>query len=199
MLGSALFVWILPLPGLQDATPLPASTSQRGWLPGQPIPDFELKDQTGKTISLDDLKGKIWIAGFVYSRCHSTCPIVSATMAALRDRLPADVELVSFSVDPRHDTPEILSQYAKLYKADPARWHFLTGDRETIHRVIREGFQVAVEENTDPRTIPRDLVIHSNRIAIVDRKGVARFSYDCQDSEPIERIADAVERVRKKP
>lgn len=198
LVGSAIFVWLFPLPASRSTTSLSETSAQRGWLPGKSLPDFELKDQTGKMISLDDLKGKVWIAGFVYSRCHSTCPIVSATMAALRDRLPADVELVSFSVDPRHDTPEVLSQYAALYKADAERWHFLTGDEETIYRVLREGFQVGVEPNTDPRTISQDLVIHSNRIAVVDRDGVVRFNYDSQDSSPIERIADAVTRIQKR-
>ena len=162
-----------------------------------PVPDFKLVNQEGKEVTLADLKGKIWIASFIFTRCHSSCPTVSATMARLRDELPKDIQLVSFSVDPRHDTPEVLAAYAKHFMADPKNWWFLTGDKEQIYRVSKKGFLLAVEENPDPRADPGDLVVHSNRVVLVDPTGMARTTYNCLEPASVDLIKRAVEKMQK--
>jgi cytochrome oxidase Cu insertion factor (SCO1/SenC/PrrC family) len=101
------------------------------------VPDFSLLERSGKQVSLADLRGKIWIADFIYTHCTDTCPLQTADMAKLQDRWLKEpkVELVSFSVDPEHDTPQVLSRYAGRFKADPKRWLFLTGHRPEIVRL----------------------------------------------------------------
>ena len=195
--GSGAMAWIFFARGKSTA-PAEAQTTFQPASLDRPVPDFKLINQEGKEVTLADLKGKIWIASFIFTRCHSSCPTVSATMARLRDELPKDVQLVSFSVDPRHDTPEVLATYAKHFQADPKSWSFLTGDREQIYRVSKEGFLLAVEENPDPRADPGDLVVHSNRIVLVDPTGMARTTYNCMEPSSADLVKRAVEKMQQK-
>ena len=140
------------------------------------VADFSLTECHGRTVTKADLLGKPWIACFVFTRCAGPCPRVSEQMQILQDRLKGiDVRLVSITVDPETDTPEVLCQYAAHYKADPDRWWFLTGDIETIYRLIRRSFRMIVDE--DPRQIPGFEVIHSIEIMHVDSEGVVRGRY----------------------
>ena len=93
------------------------------------MPAFSLVDQTGRTVTQNDLKGKTWIADFIYTSCPDQCPMISRHMEVLQGLLPKEsrIQLVSISVDPKHDTPAVLARYAKRYHADPAHWRFLTG------------------------------------------------------------------------
>lgn len=196
IVGSGIMSWFL----FARRAPAPLATGDTTFQPAsldRPVPAFKLINQEGKEITLDDLKGKIWVASFIFTRCHSSCPTVSATMARLREELPKDVQLVSFSVDPRHDTPEVLATYAKHFLADPSRWYFLTGDRDQIYRVSKEGFLLAVEENPNPNADPGDLVMHSNRVVIVDPEGIARTTYNCMDPASVDLIKREVEKMEK--
>src|SRR6476661_7088736 len=97
-------------------------------------PEFALTERSGKTVTRDDLKGKVWVASFVFVRCPGPCPQVTATMARLQKELDlanhADLRLVTFTVDPGRDNPKELAEYANRYQADPERWLFLTGKSE---------------------------------------------------------------------
>lgn len=197
MVGSALIVWISPPPSRPAATERNLGATHVIAAVDRPVPDFSLVDQQGNAVTRADLRGKTWIASFIFTRCHSICPTVSQTMAELQKRLPEDVMLVSFSVDPRHDTPEILSAYADRLGADPKRWKFLTGDRDQIYRISRDGFLLAVDENADPRSPSDDLVTHSGRIVVVDADGVARTTYNSLDPASIELVVRAVEKERE--
>jgi cytochrome oxidase Cu insertion factor (SCO1/SenC/PrrC family) len=193
--AAAVILWLAP-------PPPPAGSAAAKLVEAPPVqvdravPPFELVDQEGRRTTLEDLRGKVWVAGFVFTRCHLSCPTVTATMAALRDRLPEDVLFVSVSVDPRHDTPEVLSQYAQSVRATPDRWRFLTGDKDEVYRLVRDGFQFALEENPDPRASPGELVTHTNRLVVVDRKGVARYSYSSLDPAALAQIERVVRRLR---
>ena len=196
-IGSAGMAWYI-VTTRKNSAPADAQTTFQPASLDRPVPDFKLINQDGKEVTLADLKGKIWIASFIFTRCHSSCPTVSATMARLRDELPKDVQLVSFSVDPRHDTPEVLATYAKHFQANSTDWSFLTGDREQIYRVSKDGFLLAVEENPDPRVDPGDLVIHSNRIVLVDPTGMARTTYNCMEPSTVDLVKSAVEKMQQK-
>jgi protein SCO1/2/putative membrane protein len=144
------------------------------------IEDFSLTECHGQTVARADLLGKPWLACFTFTRCAGPCPKVSQEMKILQDRLHGlDVRLVSFSVDPVTDTPEVLQVYAEYYKADPQRWWFLTGDKEVIYRLIRRSFRMIVDDNTEK--IPGFEVIHSTEIMHVDAKGVVRGRYNAQN------------------
>jgi protein SCO1/2 len=114
-------------------------------------------------------------------------------MAELSKALPKDVMLVSFSVDPKFDTPEVLAKYANNCGADSSRWWFLTGERDQIYKISRDGFQLAVEENAGADE--GDLVTHSSRVIIVDRTGVARQSFVSLDPSTVDRVVRAVEKI----
>ena len=96
------------------------------------LSDFSLVERSGEALGLADLKGKVWLAGFVFTHCAGPCPLISAQMSALQRPLAEfeDVRLVSLSVDPERDTPAVLSDYARRYEADPDRWLFLTGKKK---------------------------------------------------------------------
>jgi len=155
------------------------------------VPDFSLTERSGRIIRLADLRGKIWIADFIYTACSDTCPFQTADMAKLQERWIDEgaFELVSFSVDPGRDTPRALAKYADRFKADPKRWLFLTGGREEITRLIENGFRLAVAPA--PRG-NHGIIIHSPRFVLVDRQGQIRGYYDNRDSKAIQRLKDDV-------
>ena len=122
------------------------------------VPDFALLERSGQQVSKTDLLGKVWIASLIFTRCVDECPLVSSQMARLQDAFVAerDVRLVSITVDPAYDTPEVLTRYAQRFAAQPERWFFLTGDKATIYRLVREGFHLGLR---DPREAEQSSVI----------------------------------------
>lgn len=116
-----------------------------------PAPSFALLTQTGDTLRSEELRGTAWVVGFIYTSCPDICPVITTNMASLRDRLRQDgrlgedVRLVSITVDPERDTPEVLRRYAASFAAEarPQEWAFLTGEPETVLSLIREGFFIA--------------------------------------------------------
>jgi protein SCO1/2/putative membrane protein len=145
-----------------------------------PVPDFSLTERSGRTVTQSDLLGKVWIASFVFTRCTGPCPQVSATMAQLQSEFAnrPDVVLVTFTVDPEHDDPRELRDYAEHFKADPERWLFLTGKEEDIYRLLRDGFHVPVQQNQGEDRRPGAEVMHSPKLVAVDRRGGIRGYFD---------------------
>lgn len=146
------------------------------------VQPFELTERSGARVTLDTLRGRVWIAAFVFTRCSGPCPRISANMRQLQDRLAgADVRLVSFSVDPTHDTPEVLAHYADALGADPERWLFLTGPIEEVRRVSFESFLLPFErDETQP---VGQIVTHKTLLTVVDRLGAIRGYYDGERAE----------------
>ena len=96
-------------------------------------PPFKLTDQDGKPFDSEQLKGQVWVAALIFTNCPGVCPSMTQKLKELQDAVPAkNVQLVSFTVDPERDTPEVLKQYARRFKADESRWHFLTGEKDTV-------------------------------------------------------------------
>ena len=129
-------------------------------------------------MGLDDLKGSVWIADFIFTRCPGPCPLMSSRMAKLQEtfREEASLKLVSITVDPEYDTSQVLSEYANLFQAREGRWFFLTGEKSRIHELAQSGFLVGGVQ---------DVTVHSTRFILVDRKGRVRGYYDSQDDEDI--------------
>jgi cytochrome oxidase Cu insertion factor (SCO1/SenC/PrrC family) len=167
-----------------------------------PVQDFSLTERSGRTVTRADLLGKVWVAGFVFTRCTGACPQVCATMARLQKETAGepDVRLVNFSVDPRHDTPEVLRRYAERYQADPERWVFLTGDRDQVYGLIRTSFLLGVEETEGTARRPGNEVTHSSRLALVDRRGHVRGYFDGRqvddDGSPVDDVPRLVARIK---
>ncbi len=181
------------------------------------VPDFSLVERSGQSVTLADLRGKVWIATFVYTECKETCPLQTAYMAQLQKDLGAepDLRFVSITVDPKHDTPEVLREYAKRYGADPERWLFLTGKKSVIHHLAQDGFRLSVQdvepdEGTQGTSLwpfgPRPayashgskgLVIHSSRLVLVDRHARVRGMYPGTEPDAVQRLKrDAVKLLR---
>jgi protein SCO1/2 len=157
------------------------------------VPEFSLTERSGRTVGKADLLGSYWVASFLFTRCATTCPRTMAALSRLQGELHEDIRLVSVSVDPEHDSPEVLSAFAEAAGADPGRWLFLTGDREFVYRWIREGFLLAVEQQSGAPTGWE--VIHSPRLALVDPKGRIRGYYESDDEADLVRLRTDVHRL----
>src|SRR6266705_7095700 len=161
------------------------------------VPSFQFTNQNGQPFGSPQLAGKIWIADFVYTTCPGPCPMISSRMSELQKPLEkTDVHLVSFTVDPAKDTPEVLSGYAEKLHAQHGRWDFLTGPQPIIYELSRYGFKLAVSDGTGDAGIP----VHSTRMILVDRHGDIRGYYDAAEPDAITKlIADTTHLLREQP
>ena len=185
ILGTFFWLKLAPRPGLTgwDAKPL------EGLQRYGSVPQFSLIERSGKTTTLADLRGTIWIADFIYTTCQDTCPMQTAEMAQLQEQWKdrAGLKLVSFSVDPEKDTTEVLSRYADRYKADSQRWLFLTGPKEEISRLVQEGFRLSdVALSSDGKK--DSVIMHSPRFVLIDKQAEIRGYYDSRDQQALERL-----------
>jgi protein SCO1/2 len=154
------------------------------------IPDFTLTDQNGKAFASRSLDGRIWVADFIYSTCTGPCPRMSSLMRQVQAAVSSygDVRLVSFTVDPERDTAPVLAQYAERYHAQAGRWSFLTGERETLHRLKREAFKLGDVDGS---------LNHSTRLVLVDRRGRVRGYYGTGDESPVVEIVRGIRQLQK--
>lgn len=158
-------------------------------------PEFLLTDQSDQAFSSAELTGQVWVAGFIFTQCTDICPLITSRMAILRDSLAAkgllgeSVRLVSFSVDPARDTPEVLADYARRFGASPSsEWAFLTGpDPGSIRSMIQEGFHVTAVAAAGHGGHAYE-VMHSPRVMIVDAEGVVRGHYDSRRPEFVQLV-----------
>ncbi|HET8548105.1 MAG TPA: SCO family protein [Bryobacteraceae bacterium] len=146
------------------------------------VPDFELTDQTGRTFrSRDRLNGHVWVANFMFTTCMGPCPRMSSQLKRIRDAT-ADFpgrRLVSFTIDPRRDTPDVLAQYGRRFGADPASWALLTGPQNELHNLSRNVFMLG---DVDGR------LEHSTRFVLIDRESRVRNYYDSSDPGSIRQL-----------
>ena len=159
------------------------------------VEDFALTDQQARPVANADLKGRVWIANFIFTSCNAECLILSSRFAELQ-QLFADepgVAFVSFSVDPQTDTPQRLGEFARRWHADPERWYFLTGDSGKLDALIKNSFLLPVTR--DPMEAGKLLsqkLIHTNRFAIVDRSGTVQAYVDGLQPESVSVISRLV-------
>jgi protein SCO1/2/putative membrane protein len=159
-----------------------------------PLGDFSLTERSGQTVRQADLLGKVWVAAFVFTRCAGPCAQVSGTMARLQHELAdeKDVRLVSITVDPEYDKPDVLARYAARYGADPGRWLFLTGEPASVYRLIRDGFHLTAEQNEGAERTRGNEVMHDTRLAVVDREGHVRGYFQATQPESIALLEEKV-------
>ncbi|HEY1268612.1 MAG TPA: SCO family protein [Candidatus Binatia bacterium] len=153
------------------------------------VPPFSLTERSGDTVQASDLSGKIWVADFIYTNCTDTCPLQSAEMKRLQERFAGepDFKLVSFSVDPKRDTPGVLTKYAERFGADASRWLFLTGPEGAVRRLAEDGFHLAATEIANPKSGEPEQV-HSPRFALVDRGGEIRGYYISTEKDALAQL-----------
>jgi protein SCO1 len=157
------------------------------------VPDFTLVGSDGEPLSQTQLVGGVWIADFIFTRCPSLCPILSGKMAKVQQALTGQagtaVRLVSFSVDPSNDTPEVLRAYADRFQADRDRWLFVTGDRAALYALIGDGFHLAVADRPQSQNADGEgLITHSDRFVLVDRDLQIRGYYHGTDDNSVQQL-----------
>lgn len=154
------------------------------------IEEFTFTNQDNKNFGLKDLEGKVWLADFVFTNCTTVCLPMMSNMTDLQSQLKAeglDIEIVSFSVDPAIDTPEVLKSYAENYGADLASWNLLTGySPEDIDAFAMENFKAIARKPEND-----DQVVHGTSFYLVDKNGVIMTDYDGINPPVDEIIEDA--------
>ncbi len=182
------------------------------------VPAFALRDQHGREVTRTDWLGSVVVVNFIYSRCAEACPLSTAHMLKLQTIYEREkrVQLVSISVDPEFDTPEILASYAEGLGVRSPQWSFLTGEKEAVYRLARGGFHLGVYDPNDADqtsglpTLRRGLarvidsitpaaawahsgedhqpIQHSARLVVVDQRGRIRQYYDSRDADVRQRV-----------
>ncbi len=153
------------------------------------LSNFTLTNQAGQTVTLDTLRGQVWVANIIFSRCPGPCSKMTKKMAELQALLPKDqpVKLISLTSDPEFDTPAVLTKYAQRFGVDFNRWSFLTGSKREIQQLAVNGLKmVLIEKQPADREIPADLFIHSTLFVLVDKQGRVRASLDMLPPPPLE-------------
>jgi len=145
------------------------------------VADFTLTNQTGRGVSVAELRGKVWVADIIFTRCQGPCLIMSRQMAELQRALPATsaTKLVSLTTDPEFDTPTVLKAYGERAGADPGRWIFLTGTKKEIANLAIHSLKLTAMENPpQERESPADLFIHTSLFVIVDKRAQLRGVFE---------------------
>lgn len=162
------------------------------------IADFEFKDTEGRSVTKADLLGKPWVVCFVFTHCAATCPTVTNSMRELQDRLnDYDFRLVTLTVDPERDTPEVLKGYGEARGADFSKWLFLSGEQKAIYRLIHGSFKMPVQESLGKDRRPGFEFIHSNNIMLVDAMGVVQGKFDATKSEAMSTLRREIQKIAK--
>jgi len=161
------------------------------------VPDFALRDQDGRSVTRQTLAGRAWVAAFVFTRCPTICPRITTRMRELsqtaRQRGVA-LRLVSFSVDPEHDTPAVLKAYARRFDAELDTWSFVTGDHAVVSRTVVDGFKLALEGRADAGA--KDFgILHGSHLVLVDGASKIRGYYRTDDDAELRRLLDDVGRL----
>jgi len=160
------------------------------------IPEFSFTNQAGETVTLDDLKGRVWVADFIFTRCPGPCPVMSSRMAELQGAIQkagGGVQLVSVTVDPEFDTSEVLAKYGERFGADPGIWWLLTGDRKEVDDFVMKGMLQPLAR--DGEGVPA----HSQRFLVVDAQGRLRSYHDLDDGELIPKLLMDIGALMREP
>ncbi len=153
-------------------------------------PTFEMTSQHGQAFSSDSLKGKVWVANFIFTNCAGPCPRMTEAMAAVSGQINSSrVRFVSISVDPKRDLPPVLKIYGNKYNADQTRWLFLT-EPGTSYLDLAAGFKVAVKpaDGSTP-------ILHSALMFLVDPSGEIRGTYSHNDEQAMKQLVTDVGRL----
>ncbi|MCI4126578.1 SCO family protein [Bacillus haynesii] len=151
------------------------------------VQSFSFQNQDGKAVSLESLKGQVWVADFIFTNCETICPPMTSHMAELQKQMEEEnlqARIVSFSVDPENDTPEKLKKFADNYPLSFQNWDFLTGySQEEIEKFALKSFKSIVKKPED-----EDQVIHQSSFYLVDQNGKVVKDYDGAKNTPYDEI-----------
>jgi protein SCO1/2 len=147
------------------------------------VPPFDFTNIDGRSIDVSALRGHVWIADFLFTRCTTMCPITTAKMSVLRRSIPAaDIRFVSFSIDPDYDTPAVLREYAERWNAD-SRWLILSSPQDKVTE-----FAKAMNVPFEHTAMPLEPILHSSLFFLIDQRGRVRGLYGSLDDAAVRRL-----------
>ena len=166
----------------QSVSQTEEETDNSGMITINKIPEFSFINQDNDTITNEYYDGKVYVVEFFFSTCPSICPVMNTNMLKVQEAFENedDFGIASFSIDPAHDTPEVLKEYAESYGANHPHWNFLTGDKKDILKLSNEGFKLYAAETPEAE----GGFEHSGMFALIDRKGNIRSRID-ENGNPI--------------
>lgn len=180
-----------------DAPAVKASTTTiKINLPSRELPEFEFAECRGGTVTRDSLRGKRWLANFIFTRCAGPCPMMTRDISVLHERISdknPDFQFVTFTVDPSFDTPDVLKKYAETFKADHERWKFVTGEEQQLYDLIRGGFMQYVKPEALESRVPGFEVAHSNRAVLVNEDSIPVASFVMTIPEDVAKLRRIIE------
>lgn len=196
LLPSLLYLWLNT--GQNNFTPLPIMGPREAVsLDGKvdtlyhTIPAFSFTNQYGETISNTDMKGKIYVADFFFTRCPTICPKMATHMLQIQKRFGDrdDFRLLSYTIDPENDDVEHLHAYAEKVHAKKGFWHLVTGEKDSIYQIAQKGyFASAMEDKAAPGGY-----LHSGQFILIDKKGRIRGLFDGTSTSDVNDLYDAIE------
>jgi|TARA_Y100000294_G_scaffold175385_1_gene195360 protein SCO1/2 len=154
------------------------------------IPSFKLTDNFSQPFTEEDISGKIWVADLIFTTCAGPCPIMSTEMRTVHKTYleNENIRMVTITVNPDYDSPEVLTEYGKRYDADFSKWHFLTGEYENIQNLIANGFKMGDIE---------EIVFHSTRFALIDSNMKIRGYYMGTENEDVKKLMGDIKKLIK--
>jgi protein SCO1/2 len=165
-------------------------------------PEFTLTNCTGESVTRKDLLGMNWVVNFIFTRCQGPCPLMTQKMVSLQTLLaeegfltsPYSVRLVSITVDPAYDTPEVLTEYAQNWGADLRSWYFLSGPETSTLELIKKGFKIAASREGSGSAVPMEMpgIIHGSQFLLVDQDGWVRRIYPLNTPDLKHEIVEAM-------
>jgi protein SCO1/2 len=156
----------------------------------QSLPQFRMTDQTGGAVTRETVEGKIHVADFFFARCPGICHKMSSQLQRVQEAFlnNPEVLILSYSVDPKHDTVAALQNYAEQYGAKAGKWHLLTGEKADIYHLAKRGYYVTAKEDDTTATSIEDQFVHTDKFVLVDREGVIRGFYNGTDPEEVDKL-----------
>ena len=154
------------------------------------IPSFELIDNYGNLFTEENISGKIWVADLIFTTCAGPCPVMSTEMKSVHQTFLENdnIRMITITVNPDYDTPDILTEYGKRYDADFSKWHFLTGEYDNIQNLIANGFKMGDIE---------EIVFHSTRFALIDPNMKIRGYYIGTESNDVKKLVRDIKQLGK--
>ncbi|MCA0230297.1 MAG: SCO family protein [Bacteroidetes bacterium] len=159
------------------------------------IPDFKFVNQEGDTVSAQNFNDKIYVADFFFTTCPTICPVMKKQMKKVYEKFKGEneVAILSHTIDPEHDTPAVLKEYAKDLGVSGTQWMFVTGNREKIYEIGEKQYLVVAGADS---TAPGGY-IHSGAFVLVDKQKRVRGMYNGTDEAGTQRLIADIERLRK--
>lgn len=157
------------------------------------IPAFSLENQNGEKWGTAQLKDKIVVVDFFFTRCGTICPKMTTQLTRVQKifKNDDDVVLVSISIDPKHDSSSVLKAYSEKYDVIEGKWYFLTGNKKEIYDLAIKGFKLPVADASEYDSTIKSVdetFIHSEKLLLIDKSGFVRGIYDGTDNEDVDRL-----------